>query len=259
VDALPAPVCSPLPMSKCLVVQHVAPEGPFAIEEALLAAGVRVDTRRVFAGDDVPPDASGLDGLVVMGGPMSANLSEGFPTREAEIALLTETLRVGIPTLGVCLGAQLVALAGGGSVHRGASGSEIGWAPVHLDPDCQDDRLFGGLPETLNVLHWHSDTFDLPLGGQRLISNARYANQAFRLGDVAWGVQFHLEVTREAVDGFVTEFASDLARESIAPHVIRAATPSALTALASARDLVCTRFAGLVAARVAQGDLVDLG
>jgi GMP synthase-like glutamine amidotransferase len=244
-------------MPHCLVVQHVAPEGAFAIEEALFAAGVSVDTCRVFAGDDVPIDTHGLDGLVVMGGPMSANSNEGFPTREAEIALLAEALRVGLPTFGVCLGAQLVAVAGGAAVHRGASGSVIGWAPIHLEDACRDDPLFSGLPPFLTVMHWHGETFDIPAGAQRLIGGQTYANQAFRLGDAAWGVQFHLEVTAAAVEGFLTAFAADATGTPGGPDAVRAATPVALTALASARDLVCTRFAGLVAAQVARGDLVD--
>ena len=245
-------------MPRCLVVQHVEPEEAFAIGEALRASDVRIETCRVYAGDPVPADTSGLDGLVVMGGPMSAGSSGGFPTRDAEVALLADALRTGVPTLGVCLGAQLVAVAGGAAAYRGASGPEIGWGPVTLGADCRDDRLFGGLPETLTVLHWHGDTFDLPVGGRRLIGNARYDNQAFRLGPAAWGVQFHLEVTRRAVTGFLTEFASDLEGCGTTSGAIRAATAKALEALAPARDQVCGRFAALVAERVPRQDLIEL-
>jgi len=100
-------------MPTCLVVQHVAPESAFSLDEALLAAGVTVDTRRLFDGDDIPLDTAGFDGVVVMGGPMSVNSTEGFPSRDAEVSLLADALRVGIPTLGVCLGAQLLAVAAG--------------------------------------------------------------------------------------------------------------------------------------------------
>jgi GMP synthase-like glutamine amidotransferase len=245
-------------MPNCLVIQHVDPESAFAIEGALLAAGVRVDTRRVFAGDPIPSDVSGLDGVVVMGGPMSATSSAGFPSRDAEIALLGGALRSGIPTLGVCLGAQLLATAAGGSVYRNLYGPEIGWAQIHLAPACQDDRLFGGLPPTLTVLHWHGETLDVPPEGQLLISSNAYPNQAFRLGDVAWGVQFHLEVTAEAVAGFLGAFAAEAESVPGGAEAIASATPDALAVLAGARDLVCTRFAGLVAARVTRGDLVGL-
>lgn len=234
-------------MTNCLVVQHVAPEPAFAIAEALVGAGVDVDTRRVFAGERVPADASDLDGLVIMGGPMSAASDHGFPTRTAEIALIADSLDREIPILGVCLGAQLLAVAGGGSVFPGPSGPEIGWGPVVLADDCADDRLLAGLSSTLTVMHWHGDTFDLPSAAVRLAGNANYPNQAFRLGPVAWGMQFHLEVTAVAVEGFLAAFAADAERADGGPDAIRAATPAALASLAESKRLVFERFAGLVA------------
>jgi GMP synthase-like glutamine amidotransferase len=243
-------------MPTCLVVQHVAAEPAFSIDQGLLAAGVTVDTRRVFHGDDIPLDTAGLDAVVVMGGPMSVNSTKGFPSRDAEVSLLTDALRAGIPTLGVCLGAQLLAVAGGGTVAPSTFGPEIGWAPIQLAPACRDDPLLAGLPPTLTVLHWHGESFEVPPGARPLISSTAYPNQAFRIGDVAWGVQFHLEVTAEAVDGFLRAFAADTASVPGGAEAIRAATPGALVALSPVRDLVCTRFAGLVAARVTRGDLV---
>jgi GMP synthase-like glutamine amidotransferase len=245
-------------MPTCLVVQHVAAEPAFSIAETLGIAGVTVDTRRVFQGDDIPLDTAGFDGLVVMGGPMSVNSTEGFPSRDAELSLLADALRVGIPTLGVCLGAQLLAVAAGGAVGRNAHGPEIGWGPVQLGPACHDDRLLAGLPPTLTVLHWHGESFEVPPEAAPLISGTTHPNQAFRIGDVAWGVQFHLEVTAAAVDGFLGAFAADTADVPGGAEAIREATPGALAALTPVRDLVCSRFAGLVAARVTMGDLVDL-
>jgi len=189
---------------------------------------------------------------------MSVNSTEGFPSRDAEVSLLADALRAGIPTLGVCLGAQLLAVAAGGAVGRNAYGPEIGWGPVQLDPACRDDQLLAGLPMTLTVLHWHGESFEVPPGARPLISGTTYLNQAFRLGDVAWGVQFHLEVNAEAVEGFLRAFAAEAASVPGGAEVVRAATPAALSALAAARDLVCSRFAGLVEARVTMGDLVDL-
>jgi GMP synthase-like glutamine amidotransferase len=245
-------------MPNCLVVQHVAPESAFAIEEALGTAGVHVAVCRVFAGDAVPSDTAGFDGVVVMGGPMSATSSEGFPSRDAEVALLDDALRTGIPTFGICLGAQLLAVAAGGSVSPNAYGPEIGWAPIHLASPCQDDRLFADLPATLTVLHWHGETLDPPPGSQLLISSDAYPHQAFRIGDVAWGVQFHLEVTTDAVDGFLQAFPAEAAGAPGGGAAIAKATPGAVATLTPARDLVCTRFADLVAARVIRGDLVEL-
>jgi GMP synthase-like glutamine amidotransferase len=237
-------------MSTCLVVQHVPVESAFAIADALGKADVSVDVRRVFAGDHVPRDATGLDGLVIMGGPMSAASDEGFPTREHELALIADAVITGIPTLGVCLGAQLVARALGAPVYPGEFGPEIGWSPVGLTLAGADDPLFAGVPKNLFVLQWHGDTFDLPAGAVHLMHNSIYPNQGFRVGEVAWGLQFHLEVNEEAVDGFLHAFASDLEGLPGGPERIRRDTPTALSALATSRDLVFGRFAALVAERV---------
>jgi GMP synthase-like glutamine amidotransferase len=129
---------------------------------------------------------------------------------------------------------------------------------VRLNASCRDDPLFSGLPEVLTVLHWHGDTFDLPPGSQHLISNANYAQQAFRMADVAWGIQFHLEVDGDAVAGFVTEFSREAEDAPGGAAAINAATPTAVAQLAHARTTVCERFAELVSARVSKGALVEL-
>jgi GMP synthase-like glutamine amidotransferase len=233
-------------MATCLVVQHVAPESSFALGDALLRAGTDLDVRRVFDGAAVPDSAEGLDGLVVMGGPMSAASDDGFPTRTAEITLIADAVRRGVPTFGVCLGAQLLAVAGGAAVTPGGAGFEVGWAPVTLTAATADDPLFSGFPDELTVLHWHGETFGLPVGATHLAGNDRYRNQAFRLGPAAWGVQFHLEVTDEAVDGFVAAFADDASRAEGGAAAIVTGTPGAVAALAPWRDRVVERFATLV-------------
>jgi GMP synthase-like glutamine amidotransferase len=171
-------------MSTCLIVQHAEPESAFTIADALKAAGVGVDTRRVFEGDHLPDTATGLDGLVVMGGSMAAYSDEGFPSRKDELTLITNAISSGKPTLGVCLGAQLVAVAAGGSAYRGTSGEEIGWFAVTATEEFLEHPLFAGVPRELTVLQWHSDTFDLPPGAGLLMSSPTYPNQAFRIGDV---------------------------------------------------------------------------
>jgi GMP synthase-like glutamine amidotransferase len=241
-------------MSNCLVIQHAAAEPSYAIADALAAAGVDLDVRRVFAGEQVPDDASGVDGVVVMGGPMSAMSDVGFASRRAETALLADAVRLGVPTLGICLGAQLLAAAGGGPVRRGEAGLEIGWGPIDLLDERRSDALFSGLPEQLTVLHWHGDTFDLPAGATRLAANARYENQAFRLGEVAWGLQFHLEVTKEAVARFLEEFASEAVHAPGGGDAIASASDAVLGELATARSIVLERFAGLVVRGVATSE-----
>jgi GMP synthase-like glutamine amidotransferase len=236
-------------MASCLVIQHLEPESSYAIGEALAAVGVEVDQRRTDVAEPLPDTVAGFDGLVVMGGTMSADSDDRFPTRRQELALLTEAVELGLPTLGVCLGAQLLAAATGGRVLRGDTGPEIGWAPVLFESAATDDLLLSSVPGELSVLHWHGDTFDLPPGGVLLASNARYTSQAFRIGPRAWGFQFHLEVDQDAVAAFVDAFGAELAEAGTTPDALLGVTPTELAGLEVHRRPVLDRFAALVAAQ----------
>jgi GMP synthase-like glutamine amidotransferase len=230
----------------CLVVQHLPPEGPYLVATALNDAGVVVEVCETFANGQLPASLDGYSGIVVMGGPMSAASDEGFPTRTAEIDLLGDALERGLPALGVCLGAQLLAAAAGAKVYPGSDGPEIGWGPVFLAKEAGTDLLFKDLPPELSVLHWHGDTFDLPPGATHLATSRAYPNQAFRSGPRAWGLQFHLEVDATAVDAFLAAFGDEAANCGVPPHEIAAQTAAAVAALAPARRLLLGRFAALV-------------
>lgn len=220
------------------MVQHVEVEGAYEIGRALEARGIELDAR--LAGrDELPRTTEGYDALVVMGGPQAAYDDEGFPTRVAEITLLAEALVRKTPVLAVCLGAQLLAEAAGGRTYPGEAGQEIGWHPVHLTG--APDPLFDALPTTFIALHWHGDTFDLPPGAVHLARSDAYANQAFRVGDHAWGLQFHVEVDESAVGSFVQAFDGDPA--------ISAGAPSQLELLAPVRSALLDRFAQRLAPR----------
>jgi GMP synthase-like glutamine amidotransferase len=233
-------------MPKCLIIQHVAPERACTIGEALASSGVDLDTRAVHEGEDLPDDLSGFDGLVVMGGPMSALSDKGFPTRPAELELLVEALDRGVPTMGVCLGSQLLASAAGGSVSRGAAGQEIGWGPVEFSAAAHADPLFEGVPDSVPVLHWHGDTFELPPGATHIASSRQYPNQAFRVGECAWGLQFHVEVDPEAVADFVEAFGSEAQAAGVDPAAILAGARDQLATLDPVRRRLTRRFAELV-------------
>ena len=234
-------------MSRCLVIQHVDTEGPYAIGEALDEHGVDVDLRRTYRGDELPNDLEGFSGLVVMGGPMPVTSDAGFPTRHQELTLLERALEEQLPTVGVCLGAQLLAQAAGGRVYAG-HGAEIGFGVVRLEPAAHDDYLLSSLPERQTVLHWHGDTFALPEGAQRLCANDLYENQAFSVGGTAWGFQFHFEVDREAVQAFVHAFEGEVIASGFDPGDILAEATESLGRLIDLREQVTTRFAFLVAA-----------
>ncbi|MEU2879830.1 type 1 glutamine amidotransferase, partial [Streptomyces sp. NPDC007070] len=242
------------------VVEHVPQERPYAIGAELAAAGLPVRVCRVWAGDAVPRTTDGMVALVVMGGPMSAYAElparggpsapgeppgpGDFPSRADELALLRAALEAEVPVLGVCLGAQLLAVAAGG-VARPGSGLQIGWGEVAMTEAAHDDPLFAAVPDRLRVLHWHGDTMDLPPGATLLASCDRYPVQAFRIGGSAWGVQFHLEVDGTAVEAFAGTFPEEAAT---APGLLESA-PAELAALARHRDDVFERFAAFVAGR----------
>jgi GMP synthase-like glutamine amidotransferase len=234
-------------MPSCLVIQHVAPESCYAIADALTAVDVEIVLCRTYADEPLPQCIGGFDGFVVMGGPMSATSDEGFASRRHEMRLLAESVGLSVPTLGVCLGAQLLAEAGGGRVVARPDACEIGWAPVRFGPAAATDPLFSAVPAELTVLHWHSDTYELPPGGVHLASSPVYEQQAFRLGDRAWGIQFHLEVDEAAVAAFLTAFGEETSAAGTSPDALRAVTHSALANLVPYRDQVLARFASLVA------------
>ncbi|MEV6483981.1 methyltransferase domain-containing protein [Streptomyces sp. NPDC051576] len=227
------------------IVEHAPHEGPYAIGAALDAAGLPTRVCRTWAGDPVPETADDLVGLVVMGGAMAAY--EDFPGRGAELTLLRAALAAEVPVLGVCLGAQLLAVAAGGAGRPG-SGAQIGWADVRMTAAAHTDALFAAVPERLRVLHWHGDTMDLPAGATLLASCDRYPVQAFRIGASAWGTQFHLEVDEAAVGAFADAFPQEAAT---APGLVESA-PAELAALARHRDGVFERFAAFVAERAEQ-------
>jgi GMP synthase-like glutamine amidotransferase len=167
-------------------------EGPGLIAAEAAAAGIELEPIRLWAGDPLPrPDA--LAGLVVMGGPMSVNDGAAHPWIEPEVELLASALEVGLPILGVCLGAQLLARALGAAVRPGRE-QEVGPGSVELTDAGRRDPLLGPCGEALEVFHWHGEGFELPAGRASLAASDRYPNQAFRAGARAWALQFHVEV-----------------------------------------------------------------
>jgi GMP synthase (glutamine-hydrolysing) len=176
----------------------VAFEGPGLIAAAAGAAGVDLRVRRLDLGEPVPA-VDDLSGLVVMGGPMGVSEDVAHPHLAAERSLIEAALQRGLPVLGVCLGAQLLAAAAGADVRVGSAGQEVGLGVVDLTAEGRRDPVLGPAGRALPVVHWHGDTFDLPTGAVRLASTTRYAQQAFRIGDRAYGLQFHVEIDEAAV------------------------------------------------------------
>lgn len=205
-----------------LVVQHVPFEGPHRIRDAF--GELPVLTALPLAGDPLP-DHADVCGAVFMGGPMNADEDERHPGLAAERQWLAEAVRLELPLLGICLGAQLLARALGAEVRPGRE-KEIGFLPVEVhDPA---DPVLGRLAPGHEVLHWHGDAFDLPAGATRLASSALTPNQAFRAGN-AWGVLFHPEADRALVDAWL----ADPGMAAEAEEAIGAEATAALPARAS--------------------------
>jgi GMP synthase (glutamine-hydrolysing) len=178
-----------------LVVQHSPTESVARLGEWLSGAGLLLDVRTPYDGSGLPP-LRGFAGVVVMGGGMGAYDDAASPWLPATRDLLRDAVGEQVPALGVCLGGQLLAGALGGQVRPAEEGPEIGPALVAKRDVAFDDQLFGPVPFTPDVLQWHWDEItQLPAGAVLLASSTRYPHQAFRVGETAWGLQFHIETT----------------------------------------------------------------
>jgi GMP synthase (glutamine-hydrolysing) len=196
---------------RVLVLQHIACESPGVYEDVLRERGDEVVRVELDDGEPLPPGAA-FDAIVAMGGPMSVNDEDDLPWLSDEKRAIGEAVRAGTPFWGVCLGVQLLAASLGARVYPGPS-PEVGLLPVSLTGEARSDPVFGEAPHDLVTLQWHGDTFDLPAGAVRLAGSLAYPNQAFRF-ERAYGVQFHLEVSREMAREWadVPEYAASLER-----------------------------------------------
>jgi GMP synthase (glutamine-hydrolysing) len=202
---------------RVLVVQHESGTGAGRVGEWLVEAGIALEESHPYAGDELAP-ATAYDGVVVLGGAMGPTEDERCPWLPAVRRLLAEGVASAVPTLGICLGAQLLALACGGAVRRGVRGPELGVLDLDVHPVAAADLLFAGLPATAPVVQWHWEEISaLPDGATLLAGSHTYAHQVFRVGDRAWGVQGHPEVTPQIAAEWAREDSPLLAAAGRAP------------------------------------------
>jgi GMP synthase-like glutamine amidotransferase len=158
-------------------------------------------------GEPIPGPREAFDALAVFGGGMNVHEAGRLPWMQGEMELLRDAVARGTPAIGLCLGGQLLAHAHGGEVHR-AREPEIGWFDVELTEAGVADPLLGRFPPRFLAYEWHSYAFELPTGAVELARSA-VCIQAYRLGERAWGVQFHPEVTPDIVRHWSEDFESD--------------------------------------------------
>ena len=200
-------------------IRHVAFEGLDGFGPALAEAGYCVRVADAPAGLPVE-ELLAADLLLVLGGPIGANEDTSYPFLRDELGVIERRLARELPTLGVCLGAQLIARALGARVFPAAA-KEIGFAPVRLTHEGEQSCLSPFAREPI-TLHWHGDTFELPEGAARLASTQACENQAFQLGRHAIGFQFHPEATGRNLEHWLVGHAIELANADVDVPKLRA-------------------------------------
>lgn len=229
------------------VVRHVPHEGLGTIADSLERSNIPWNTIDAFAGPLPQFDPNSIAGLIVMGGPMNADEVDRFPFLGEEVRWLRQAVDAGLPVLGVCLGSQLLAKALGSRVYANGI-KEIGWYEIELLPAAATDPLFQKIPQPTTVFQWHGDTFDLPAGAVQLARSTQCENQAFRFGQHAFGLQFHIEITDEIINDWLgqSDNCGELAGlDYIDPAAIRRQTPDQLPPMQSLGRQVFDRFATL--------------
>jgi GMP synthase (glutamine-hydrolysing) len=234
---------------RVLAIVHESDAGPGVFLDSIRAAGAELHSWRFP--DEGPPwcDPRDYDAVLTFGGAMHPDEQHRHPWLAEEQALLADLIERRVPLLGVCLGAQLVAAAAGALVRR-APEPEIGWYEVELTANARRDPLIGPMAARFDALEWHSYEFRLPPGATPLAQSAGCL-QAYRVGDTAWGIQFHAEVTIADFDSWLAHYSSDpdAVRLKLDPESFGAETRARIGAWnALGRDL-CARFLAVAADR----------
>ncbi len=205
---------------RVLVVQHQDDAPPALVGDWLVEAGCVLDVRRPYSGDDLPSDLTGHDALLVLGGSMGASDDSQHawlaPTKE----LVREAARSELPTLGICLGHQLVAVALGGEVGRNPNGQQLGLVAMGWTAAATEDALFAGLTSTGHGVHWNDDIVTRAPEGTTVLAAARGGElQVARFAPTVWGVQLHPEVDAAILEAWAEE-ESDRYAEGVVEAVL---------------------------------------
>jgi GMP synthase-like glutamine amidotransferase len=236
-------------VATALVIENDPTDDARRLGEWLTEAGLDLRVLRPYAGDALPPELDGFAALVVLGGEQPAypgpDGTPGAPWFPVLEGLLRKAVRHRVPTLAVCLGGQLLAAAHAGLVERGAAGPEVGPGLVGKRDAADRDPLFKWVPLAPDVLQWHSDAItELPRGAVLLAASTRYPHQAFRLGDRAWGLQFHIECDLDMIARWAAG-SSLVAELGYDPERVVAACAAVLADVEEVWQPFAARFAAL--------------
>lgn len=194
------------------VIRHIGIEGLGSIEDVLSGSHITpvyFDTWKTA----LPQDLSAYKAFIILGGPMGVYEQDRYPFIGDELQLIQKARKAGLPLIGICLGSQMLAQALGGRVYRGGT-KEIGWYNVTLSGQAQDDPVFSSLSgegsKALKVFQWHGDTYDLPPGAVLLAGSALFPNQAFRIDDSIYGLQFHVEIKEADVASWIKAYKEEI-------------------------------------------------
>jgi len=191
-----------------LIIKHIDIEGPGTLGDFLRSKGEPFCIIELGAGERLPVDLTAYKAVVVLGGPMNVDEEDKFPFLKPENDFIQKVLKAGIPYLGICLGSQLLAKAAGARVVRSPV-KEIGWYQVQLTDEGKNDPLFRGFQEKDPIYHWHGDMFQIPSNGRLLASASGCPHQALKVGENAYGLQFHVEVTDKSIKEWCDEYCEN--------------------------------------------------
>jgi GMP synthase (glutamine-hydrolysing) len=228
-------------------IHHLEEPDLGTAEGPLRAAGLDLDERMVAAEADLP-DLGAVDGILSFGGTQSARDVATDRALATEVDWLRDAVAAGVPVLGICLGAQLLAAALGGRVSRSARRT-IAWRRLQPLPASAGDPLVGELPSPVPALHWNEDVFDLPPGATELFARAGDGVEAFRAGDHAWGVQFHPDVDASSLERWYASYGEWLGEAGVSVDEARAADARHLDDQAELAERLFGAFARVVLAR----------